>query len=511
METKKEGLYKYLVIFAYFFLLVYMSFVLFINQTYDPDNTAALWEGYGYNVNWPDMMINSLLGGRPIGVLLMAITIPLDRLGINYLNNVFVLQLMLMFFLSAGLTVLYATFSDEFEKISQKWIWIIIALGLISPFYVEYFAFGGPTGGVGALLAAMGLLFFYRGKYKISFLFCFLSVGTYQINYQIFLIYGLALLFICETSWNKKTLVQGIRLFIIAGGSAMIVLLCPKFYSLITQSNEVKETIIGQTDKHSLGLNIFYAYREYLNILKHNYGLLPMYFLVVLIIMFQLVCICILIKNDRHRIISYIVTSIIIWMIPASFSIVMATIYLPSRTLIGIFVAFSAQLLMTYKVIEKYYNNFRIIAAIVQGMIAIYFLVNFYSIQTTAADVLVTNKMEMAQMRMMQDIIEEYEQESGNSVDTVVVTHLKTGIYAYDKVNTYMNYMGYPSTHMVINKEWCDVEFLNYVNSENYKRQDMSEEDANRLFSDLKWEDFDTFNPKNQMVFENNILYWAQY
>ena len=153
----------------------------------------------------------------------------------------------------------------------------------------------------------------------------------------------------------------------------------------------------------------------------------------------------------------------------------------------------------------------RQVAAIVQGMIAIYFLVNFYSIQTTAADVLVTNKMEMAQMRMMQDIIEEYEQESGNTVDTVVVTHLKTGIYAYDKVNTYMKYMGYPSTHMVINKEWCDVEFLNYVNSENYKRQDMSEEDANRLFSDMKWEDFDTFNPKNQMVFENNILYWAQY
>ena len=161
--------------------------------------------------------------------------------------------------------------------------------------------------------------------------------------------------------------------------------------------------------------------------------------------------------------------------------------------------------------VEFYSNNFRIVAAIVQGMIAIYFLVNFYSIQTTAADVLVTNKMEMAQMRMMQDIIEEYEQESGNTVDTVVVTHLKTGIYAYDKVNTYMKYMGYPSTHMVINKEWCDVEFLNYVNSENYKRQDMSEEDANRLFSDMKWEDFDTFNPKNQMVFENNILYWAQY
>ena len=494
-----------------FFVLIYASYSLFLNQTYDPDNTASIVNGYYSNIMWSKIVQNNLLGGRVVSTFESVCNFLFNKIGINFLSNRFVLQLLLMVLLScacAELLQLYATYYIY----GKKWLYPIIAFGVISPFYVEFFAFGGMGGGLGFLLSVISVVYYSKGKYFSALLWCFLAVGTYQVNYQIVILYGIAVLFYEYEDNIARILKKVICLFAISGISAIFVLVAPRLFSMISGQKEVKESIIGAAERTPFLLQIFYVYREYINVLKHNYGLMPVYFLGLLVfILIALSLICLAYAKDKKKIVLFALFTIIIWLLPPSFAIVMATIYMPSRTLIGIFMALSVQMLMAYKCVCVCISDRKVLFYFFQGIVLIYAFVVLYSVQTMAADVLITNKMEMAQMRMMQNIIDEYEDETGNIVDTVAVTHLKNGIYAYDKSNTNMNYMGYPSTHMVINKEWCDVVFLNYVNGKNYKRADIPEEDVERFFPDLNWEDFDTFNPTKQMVFEGNVLYWAQY
>ena len=49
-----------------FFVLIYASYSLFLNQTYDPDNTASIVNGYYSNIMWSKIVQNNLLGGRVV-------------------------------------------------------------------------------------------------------------------------------------------------------------------------------------------------------------------------------------------------------------------------------------------------------------------------------------------------------------------------------------------------------------------------------------------------------------
>ncbi len=505
----EKNAYKFKV-FTAFFILIYAGYALFMNQTFDPDNIAIISIYDPTKTNWLNSLWSFTCNGAPIVIVIILYQALLYSVGITYDHFQFVYQLSLIFLLAIGATILFFVFEKYFLEKDKKWLILMLLVGVVSPFYSEVFVFYGPAHGLGLFLAALGLLEFVKGRYIRAFIWVFLSVGAYPVYYEIFVIYWLAYicLQICNKSYDKISK-QFIATFSIAGAAALLRVVVSKIYAVVTNTGEVKETVLGQTTIKDLFDSIVNIYRIYLEDLVHEYGVLPNYFLYFVVFFFLFWALV----SDFGRYKEFLLLLlliILIWAIPPSFCIVLKNPYAPARRYVGIFYALSATLLVCFKRILGSANK-KIIHYIAYSMLLFYLCINYYSVQTAASDVLITNKMEAAQMRMMQNEIEKYELESGHEIKYVAVVHFPLGKNAYDAVNTNVDYVNDPLVHMVINQSWGDISFLNYITGENYSRGSITDEQIEEYFGDLEDDDFATFDPDKQLVFEGDTLYWAQY
>lgn len=107
--------------------------------------------------------------------------------------------------------------------------------------------------------------------------------------------------------------------------------------------------------------------------------------------------------------------------------------------------------------------------------------------------------------RQIEFQIEQYEQKTGNTIDTVVVGNdPNPDYYAYKSVD----YAIMDTNLSTFAMTWSDVNALTYYSGRTLERRDMTEEEYEKYFGASEW---DVFCPEEQLRFEGNTMYWAKY
>ena len=115
--------------------------------------------------------------------------------------------------------------------------------------------------------------------------------------------------------------------------------------------------------------------------------------------------------------------------------------------------------------------------------------------------------MDKNEAMCVQKEIEKYEQETNNKIEMIVSRVDLNPKYTYENVQLLSyNYATY--NHRVMRDAWAQGGYLNYVNHTNYQYREMSNEEYSEYFDNKQW---DYYMPSEQLVFVDNILYWAVY
>ena len=117
----------------------------------------------------------------------------------------------------------------------------------------------------------------------------------------------------------------------------------------------------------------------------------------------------------------------------------------------------------------------------------------------------------MAELRLIQNRIENYESQSEQEITKVYVYNADYGIRDFSKLNTNHPDNTYYSSHQLLAAPWSDVNSLNRVMGRNFERIQMSEATFKEKFPNHEQTDMKYFDPDERLAFDKGVLYWIAY
>lgn len=381
----------------------------------------------------------------------------------------------------------------------------------LNPFYIEVIGFSFPDHSLAILLVIIAIFCYLEDKTFLSILFLFLGCSIYQTYYSLYLIFlATGVLVENEAVFNKGMLKQYARLFFATFTALLLNVLVNVVAVAITNGMEPKGISVPLSIKEVF-IRLYNTAWYFLDELYNSFGLLPRGMVVATMIFLGAV---VLVYGNRAKasfIYKFLFLVLSVISIP-SYGIIITNYYILPRTATVIFcIIFSELLILCFYHKNGIISNriYKTIAVIV----VLFLSINIVNIQNTAADLLVSNRIEKNTCQQIKAEIEEYENESGNLVDTIAVAHyvspdLYLGTEIFDE-NNLINPTR--SSHFLLRPTWSDVVTLNYYTGSDYSRIDMDEGKIHEFFNELKLEDFQFFNANKCLHFEENVCYWMCY
>ena len=201
-----------------FGVIFFMTYILFMHDVFTSDHVLSSF----YEIK-PGDLKDSIIGGRFVNFFINNFYYFISFLGISHTENMWVLQVILIFFISLAGTNIYNIFAPFFEEESINiWLIVIIALNFCNPFFVESFVYKGAELGVAIWIVVLSVKAFINNRNLLSTILLFTAISIYQSYIALFFIYVTAYLILkYYDKINKQLFVSCLKMFFIGGISAI--------------------------------------------------------------------------------------------------------------------------------------------------------------------------------------------------------------------------------------------------------------------------------------------------
>lgn len=497
------------------------EYFIFIVLAYSMFFRTYLTSDYGGLVNkdiskvYSHVDIIGLLSSGRVASGVMSIPLYIfSKMGITYLHNAWVMQLIGMFIYALCAVVVYRMFARilKIDDINLRRDFLLdacILLMFINPFITETYVYGCMHWAVGVLAACLGAYYWTDSKYVRGFLCGAFAVSFYQSDILIMLVLILSA-YVLEgieekklTSAFKKCTIVSIICVVECILNIAIQKLTIHLFSVTNANKNISAGVASNVESNFNG--IF----EYIDIfMKLTYGFAPYCYSLLLFLFCFCVGIFFIVKIMKLK-----VLDALIWLIycgcmafiPYSFGIVGGAGGFPPRVVFSIFFAIGGMILCvsrmlsnsSSKAIRYYFNNLFCITAI-----GIYILYTEMGI----TDCYIQQALDRHEVTAIQSEIENYEKETGITVKTILSRSDSSPLVTYP--DQMLNYWGYIYNRRIMRDAWCQGPYINYVCGTSYKCGNMSEEKYEEYFGSEQW---DSLVISQQLHFEGDTLYWAVY
>lgn len=489
---------KCLLVFGTIF---FMAYILFMHDVFTSDHVLSSF----YEIK-PGDLKDSIIGGRFVNFFINCFYYFISYWGISHTQNMWVLQVILIFFIALAATNIYNIFSPFFEEESINiWLIVIIALNYCNPFFVESFVYKGAELGAAIWIVVLSVKAFINNRNLLSTILLFTAVSTYQSYIALFFIYVTAyLIFKYYDKINKQFYISCLKMFLVGGISAITNILIVKLaVGTGYIPTEVKKVGFGGTVVDKVQDVIAVC----IEVMLYTRNILPTG-LLAFVLLLSIVLVLLYLRKEKLKIGSILVILIFLIMInmyPYAIAMVMENVYLPPRVIWPVFSATSMTTLIAYYILYKCGNEkiYLVFVTFFVGSV-------FFSTQTCILDEYISNALDIYYAQAVQSEIEEYEKKSGYEVTDIYVMHARreqyyhTNLLHFDYISMY--------NHKIQYNTWSDVEWINFVNCKNYIKHTLDNAMQEEIFEDSNTKQvYLTINSSIQMKFEDNKLYWLVY
>ncbi len=508
------------------FSTLFVAFSVFLNDTFTSDHV----NGYKTISQMPPSFLEYIQGGRILNYFTTWFCWLMGKAGISKLNNELLLQLLVIIFISCAVSELSKLFDrffvDKEIHVRLLVLPLIMCMSFVNPFFVETFVYVGYELALAIWLVAIAVRKFTEKKYIHAGILLFLAMSVYQSYFALFLIWTTVYIYLDNKDLlAKKPIVEIIKSYVITIIPMGIIIALPKLLAGASDSySEVKEVSVGGglADKVLMMIKCWY------HVFITELDMMPKCTLLVLFVVVLLTTAIIICKKEQlpntevsdadssksfkggRVLINYLLVVVLINLYYVAiymtgYDQVLARVSWPAFASIAMLVLILTKEIHLNHSLTK--NIVSIVSTIAICIIAIYSFIAIKSTQTAATDYLISNKLAEQEIGIIEAYIEAYEKETGNEVNTVYVLPANR----QENTSKYLISATYRSAyaHKPTSVEWSNVELLNYLTGNEYDKQTMSETDYNRLFADN--DNWNEFMPDEQLVFEENAMYWCVY
>lgn len=452
----------------------------------------------------------NLRNGRFIHYLIYFL---LDKLSINILEQQMFVQLLLSVVIAIGITMITLRFVKLFDNAGIK-ILSIVDLSVIFIFLSPCFLLGWyswPETLIGSslsLVVLFGAIHFWckeeLGWKDIfySFILAVVVIGMYQVYVEIYV--GICLTYSLlkyKFKCNKSSLKEYV-IMLCSGGSASIINIV--FMTLIQNAGIVyKDERSASTSLETIIDNFLFVLGEQPKIWDSMMGYLPKHFLPICIFVVLVIAFLGIVRNNKNNEKDYIfllINMATVYTLAFVPNIISGTVWLAPRTYIGLYVFFFLIFIWTlYCIVE----NAKLVTQYlyILGIITLISCLRDVQIQVNTV---VSNQFDKFEVDTIVRKIKQYESDTGIHVDNIAYTFDSSRRYDYDNVK----YVAYDTNTRVLAYSWAAENMLRYYYDKNVNIYTMTEEEYIQRFSSQEW---DCFEPEQQLQFENATLYWVIY
>ena len=507
-------------IFAIFAAIIFAAYIGLLNPTYNCYN-------YGGRMNNIDQMsfgeffnsIEVVNNGRHATIIYWLIHAPLSKLGFTYYQNQWLFFAIDIIVLAIAAALIYEIFAKQL-KIKKPSIPLILAIGLVvvHPFMVESLAFMIPSHPQALIFTALALLYITKKEkgaktFLLAALFATLAISTYQSYYSLLLILALPLVFIQnEGKINKKLWLSILRVFAITAIGIAIVLIASKIHSAALGISTAKDVAFSLSP-HFLLSRTKTLLTTYFSEMWRPYGIYPTGLIYGLLSIFMIGIATILIQKKKIKELIFIVLAMVfLFFSPVYYGIIASTFYLAPRITTATFAVLGiGAILIIYYLPQSIKKQQHIIEKSMLALLIAVTIFNVYKCSTLVTDIQISNRMEMANLRLIGERIKDYEQKTGKTI-----TYIKfrpgdaDAITTHDTYNTNNGKLE-RSSHFLTSTEWSTLAALNKVAGTNYQGEVMTNEEFQKYFSDIELIDYSFFDPDKRLEFVDDCMYWVAY
>ena len=133
-----------------------------------------------------------------------------------------------------------------------------------------------------------------------------------------------------------------------------------------------------------------------------------------------------------------------------------------------------------------------------------FIIINLIYMSEIIHDHHINNAIDQEYARQIYYEIEQYEEESDNQIRTIYVGTDTEVMWK----NTGVSKMAYNVNERAFLNSWSDVSLINFVSERLFERKEMLPTDYEKNFTPTNW---DTFAPKEQIIFKGDAMYWVKY
>ena len=328
-----------------------------------------------------------------------------------------------------------------------------------------------------------------------------ISLSFYQATLGYFITFGLLFCLIqCKCEINKESVLRAIKVIIIgalASATNIIYLRAVQWMGIVAVKNRTESISFFQIFE-----NLKKIFLPLKNWLFNANGLLPDYSVLVVFIITYILFIIWNIKCVKCLKKSIFFCFIIV----VSFGCVIAphimtsSLWMAQRTIVCFFNIISLPWMIM--VLEEKKDSFLIKSGVF--LLMCFLLVNIVKIQSVAANVIATNKIDAEIAFSIQHMIEKYQEESGNTIKNVCFvkdSNVRTGYKSTDYTAIY------DTNRKAFSVEWSAVNCLNYYNGTNYIQVEPDYE----LVAEQIGKDWQALDLPEQMIYDGDTVYIITY
>jgi hypothetical protein len=371
--------------------------------------------------------------------------------------------------------------------------------------------------GLGIMSAAYAVKCFSRSGGKkdvlISFLLLFVSVNFYQVNIQLFLIFGaLVLMLDSQFRFTRELFIRVAKLLAIAAlAAASNILILKGLQAASIAAPERRAVTTGQFTE-----NLKTIIKLVANELSDTpYSIIGtmVWACVILFTVYVIVAVAggrktlpggrSVVAGGRQSfpgVALMLLLGALGFLSTFGLHLVSSTVWAVPRTLVGIaFIISALSIAIAFNVKSKKGRAALLIA------LSVAFLVNVYHVQAMSVNQYANNRLDQEYALNVAHAIDEHEAKTGETISKIALCPDSNMAYAY---HGNIRYIIGDMNQRAARVEWADTQLINYYSHRNLQEVIMDEDVYNRYFKDKDW---DVFIPDEQMVFIGDTLYIAVY
>lgn len=337
----------------------------------------------------------------------------------------------------------------------------------------------------------------------LAFFFLFLAIGSYQVILALYLV--LSFLFIVlkyKFVPNRKVILSAFLCLVIGGVNSILNISLSKLLVSLHLATDASRNASFSFDV--IAHNLFEIAKSQSYLWLTQMSTLPAFILII----FLVICFILLISVIRFVSPRQIVCIIGILVIDFGslylIHIVSGSIWISHRTMVP-FWAFIASIIIIVSYFCSYLpfpqSKHRFLALSSCMVILACFVCT--SMQQIYADHIANDRLDMSYAQLIQNQIDEYEAESGNSILYISSCLDVSPQYVYPGVK----YLGYSINVKSILSSWADAPLINLTCGKNYQKKEMPSE----LLQYFQSKDWSVWNPEEQLFFNDDTLYICYY